>query len=270
MGKALEVICGQTTAAGATLTALTMAAGNSLTVRNCDFSKNVRLLQMWADNQVAGIFRVRSPKMHDNVQGIRQRITISDVVPLLAEGFSQKLIPQDQLIAELSGSAVGGDLEGAAMLLYYEDLPGTDARLAKWPDIAGRIVNLVDVEVSLAFGAGGGYTGEVALNSSFDLLKANTDYAVLGYMVNVECLTIGMRGADTGNLRVGGPGNETLRHVTNTWFKRLSLMHDLPLIPVINSANKAGFLIDGVQDENAAAVVCNVCMAELAPGQLAK
>src|SRR5574341_1219202 len=101
MGKALELLSGRATAPGATLTALTMAAGNSLTIRNTPFDTDIRLLSIWAFNNAAGIFRVRSPKLHDNVQGIRQRITANDPIPELPLGQWQKLVPQDTLIAEL-------------------------------------------------------------------------------------------------------------------------------------------------------------------------
>jgi hypothetical protein len=269
MGKALEIISGFTTAPGATLTALTMAAGDSLTVRNCDLKSKVLMMNAWQDAQVAGILRLRSPKLHDNVQGIRWRTMISDVTPLLPIESPQVLIPQDTLIAEQSGSGVAGDIETATFLIYYDDLPGANARLATWDQIKDKILNIVTVETSHAWGAAGGYSGQVALNSSFDLLKANTDYALLGYVTNLESGNIGWRGADTGNLRVGGPGNETLRHVTAEWFKRLSMMSGLPTIPIINSANKGGTFIDGCQDENAGTSVVNSIFAELPAGALA-
>lgn len=266
MGRALEVIAGQATAPGTTFTALTMNSGNSLTIRNAPLDSMVWLLQVWADVQGAGTLRIRSPKLHDNVQGLRFDTTVSDVVPLLPEGARQRLVPQDVLVAEITGSAGAGDIEAAAMLIYYDNLPGTDARLARWSDIANRIVNLVTVENTIATGTAGGYSGEEALNAEFDLLKANTDYALLGYLVDTECNVVRWRGADTGNLGVGGPGNETFRHVTAQWFKRLSIAHDLPLIPVFNSANKAGILVDVHQDENGADVTVTSILAELAAG----
>src|SRR5258708_6995157 len=133
MGRALEVIAGQATAPSATFTGLTMNAGNSLTVRNADLKADVRLIQMWAKNQVAGVFRIRSPKLHDNVQGIRVRNPASAVIEVLPWSVFQKLIPQDTLIAEITGSAVGGQFEQGAGLLYYSDLPGNAARLTTPP-----------------------------------------------------------------------------------------------------------------------------------------
>ena len=73
------------------------------------------------------------------------------------------------------------------------------------------------------------------------------------------------RGADTGNLGIGGPGNETLRHVTREWFVRLTERFGIPLIPVFNYANKAGILLDGAQDENGADTTVTSIFAELAP-----
>src|SRR6266487_656652 len=129
MGRAIEMLIGFVTAPSTTFTALTMGAGNSLTIRNCPFDKRVLLLQAWTDSQGAGVFRVRSPKLHDNVQGIRLATVISEVKPLLPWPSLQPLFPQDTLVAELTGSATAGDIESGCMLVYYDDLPGSDARM---------------------------------------------------------------------------------------------------------------------------------------------
>lgn len=265
MGRALEIVTGRVVAPGAALTGLTMSAGNTLTVRNAPLDSDVRLISLWVDVQAAGVLRIRSPRLHDNVQGIRFTTVPSEPKDLIPRRWFQKLVPQDLLIAELSGSAVGGDIENAAMLLYYSNLPGVDARLATVEEVLKRTVNIVTVENTIAAGAGGGYTGEEALNAEFDLLRANTDYALLGYTVSVECGAVRWRGADTGNLGVGGPGDELARDLTENWFIHLSEYLSLPLIPVFNSANKAGVLIDVLQDENAAAVTVNSIFAEIGP-----
>ena len=82
MGKAFELIAGFVTAPSTTFTALTMATGSSLTVRNAPLGSEVRLLQCWSDQQTAGNIRIRSPKLHDNVQGIRLFSVASEVEPL--------------------------------------------------------------------------------------------------------------------------------------------------------------------------------------------
>lgn len=265
MPAALEVLTGFTTAAGATPIAVTMATGNSNTIRAFDVNKLARLLDVYADMQVAGLTRIRSPKLHDAVQGIRLDTTISDVAPLLPSRSFQRLYTQDQLTIELAGSAVAGDIETVCLLIYYEDLPGIAARFIGIDELMRRTVNIFTVENTLALGTAGGYSGEEAINAEFDLGKNNVDYALVGYLVDVECATVRWRGADTGNLGVGGPGNETLRHVTKEWFIRLTERFGVPLIPVFNWANKAGILLDGAQDENGADTTVTSIFAELSP-----
>jgi hypothetical protein len=263
----MELISGRATAPGATLTALTMAAGNSLTVRNGNPNSQISLLNMWAFENAAGIFRIRSPKLHDNVQGIRYRIVASDPVPLMPLGATQKLWPQDTLIAEISGSATGGQIEQGQALIWYSDLPGSNARLAQWTQIQPRVVNYLTVEVPITTGAGGGYTGQVAINSTFDLLQANTDYAILGGEVDVLCAAVQITGPDFANFGIGFPGYLSNRNFPGRFFYELNWQTGLPTIPIFNSANKAGTLVAVVQNQAAAAVNVTLNLVQLAPGQ---
>jgi hypothetical protein len=119
-------------------------------------------------------------------------------------------------------------------------------------------------ENSISTGTAGGWSGEEAINVEFDNFKANTDYALMGYLVSAECLAVRWRGSDTGNLGVGGPGTIDQRDLTARWFCTLSDEFGLPLIPVFNSANKSSILVDCAQDENGADVVVTSLFAELA------
>lgn len=257
-GLAMELISGQTTAPGAVITALTPATGDSFTVRNSAPGKRAYLLGAWANNNAAGVFELRSPKLHDNVRAIRARVTIADVFPLMAQGLLQTLYPQDVLTPSLSGSAAGGQIEEAALLIWYEDLAGEAARLIDLLTFNKRVQNVFEVEVVITPGATGNYSGAAAINASFDTWIANTDYALLGYMVDAKCTSVGFRGPDTGNLRIGGPGMLTQRGDTSGWFRRMAELYGLPMIPIFNSANKAGTLVDIHQ--NQAGAVVNVTL----------
>jgi hypothetical protein len=245
-----------------------MSAGLSLTVRNAPFTADVRLVQMWAKNQAAGVFRIRSPKLHDNVQGIRVRNPAASVIEMLPWYTFQKLVPQDNLIAEITGSAVGGQFEQGAALIYYSELPGQAARLTTIADIQKRGVNVFTQESTITPSAAGNFTGGQALNANFDLMKANTDYALLGYRVDVRCTCVRWTGIDTGNLGVGGPGEPAISDMTANWFAVLAQNQNLPLIPVFNSANKFGISTDIQQDQAAAVVVLTSIFVEMAPGQI--
>lgn len=263
MAKALECVCGFATAPGASQVNLTMATGNSLTIRNAPIDAKTLLLATWAFCTGAGVFRIKSPRLHDNVQGIRSNTFAGNPVPLWPLGLAQKLIPQDTLTADISGSATAGKIESAFMLIYYDNCPGVAARLASPADVLSRMANIVAVEIDCNPGAGGGWTGARALNYSYDILKANTDYALLGYIPSVACGAVRFTGVDTGNVGVAGPGHITIPQFTSRWFVELSEKLGLPLIPILNSANRAGISVDVAQNEAAAAVNVTAILAEI-------
>lgn len=264
-GPVMEVITAQGTAIGATLAALAASAGDSLAVRSFDSPKIAKIIQHWNDVQVAGTSRLRSAKLHDNVQGIRIDTIVGEPRPLFPWGVGQRVYQNDTLNVDLAGSAVVGDIEYVVSLLYYEDLSGGNAKLITVDELMRRAVNISGVENTIALGTGGGYTGSEAINVEFDQFHANSEYALVGYLCDTEAAVIGWRGADTSNFRVAGPGAEDLRHVTSDWFVRLARAFNLPLIPVMRAENKANTQIDGVQDENGADTTVISFMVELAP-----
>jgi hypothetical protein len=265
MGAGLDTITGFVTAPGATFTPWTLAAGDSLTIRNANPAKRTMLMQFWGWNQAVGTLRIRSPKLHDNVQGLRASIIAADVEPLLPMGVNQILYPQDVLIAEQTGSGTGGQIETGSILVWYEDLPGVAGRFIDVPTLSKRLVNVVTVENSITPGSAGGYSGQAAINANFDLLQANTDYALMGYVVSARCASVCWRGPDTGNLRVGGIGEPSKRDVTADWFWNLSYINSMALMPVIASPNKNGTFVDIVSNQTGAAVTVTSIFGQLAP-----
>lgn len=266
MPPAIEVINSFATnpGVGPALVATTMLAGDTASVKNFLAPAAAYLEQIWSTSATAGVVRIRSPRLHDNVQNLRYRTIAAQNRELLAEASRQSLYAQDALTAELFGGAAESD--GLAWMNYYTDLPGASQRLFKWDAIKGRIVNLMTVEVAVAAGAAiGQYSAGSALNATFDLLQANTDYALLGYMADVAGLSIGIRGPDTSNLRIGGPMT-TERLITWDWFQRQDRMDpDLAWIPVVNSANKGATLIDTAQVVVGVAANVTLNLAQLRP-----
>jgi hypothetical protein len=261
--SALDMVSGFATAPGAGPTALTMAAGDSLTVRATKVAQNIRLLNFWNQNQVAGFGRLRSPRFSDNIQGIRALATVANTSPAMPMGYSEPLIAQDNLIAEIGGSAVGGQIESMSWLNWYDSDFAPDTNFIGSSDLKARAVKMVTVRTIHAFGAGGGYTGQVAINSTDDNAKNGKRYAVLGYKVSAQCCSIALRGVDTGNLRCGGPGTVALPEMTENWFMRLADEYGIKCIPTIDWANKFGIFVDGVQDQAAAAVTAQWYLVEL-------
>lgn len=265
MGAALEVIGASGTAIGATLAALTAVTGDSLAVRAAPGEKAIKLVQFWNDVQVAGTLRIRSPRMHDNVQGIRCDTIVGDPRPLMPYGVVQRLYSNDTLSVDLAGSAVVGDIEYVLMMLFYEDLAGAAARFIGPDELMRRAMHISAVENTIATGTTAAWAGAEAINAEFDQFHANGQYALVGYLVDTEAPAIAWRGPDTSNYRVGGPGDETERAMTAEWFLKLSQRLGMPLIPVISAENKAGTNIDALQDENGADVTVTSLFVELSP-----
>jgi hypothetical protein len=255
MPRAMQVITGFVTAPGATLTAWVMAAGDSLSIANGAVGSNIALLNFWAQNQAAGILRVRSPLMHDNTNGIQERVVASQIYPLMAYADGQDMFPNDLLQVHQSGSAVGGQIESGSLLMYYDDLNGSDAKLRTWAQIQPRIKAYMTVTNTITAGAAGGYSGSQVLTTTDSQQKALQDYALLGYDVSVDCCTVGYTGPGTANRRVGGPGHSTNKMLTANWFIWVSNYSGKPCIPVFNAADFPTYTVDVVQNQAAAAVV---------------
>lgn len=266
MGRAIEVICGQVTAPGTTLTAWTVNTGNSLTIRNTRPEARIHLVTAWAANQGDGELRIVSPRLHDNVNNIRLALEGGEgPFPLLDPMFKERLVPQDTLTVTQSGSATAGDIELGALLVYYEDLAGVDARLASPDFVKSKMSHLKTVPTTIDTGTTGNYSGEQTLIADFSELKANTDYALLGCTFNAAQTfgTIRIRGNDTGNLGIGMPAMGDAKEVLSYFFVWLSERSGLPCIPIFNSANGSNILVDVHANENDANPNINFLFAEL-------
>lgn len=268
MPAALEVITGFV-ANVSTLTTPTMNGSDSLTVRYCDPLKKIWLLNAWELTEGAtGLMEIRSPKLHDNVHGIRFRVPSALPNPLMCEYAPQRMYPQDNLTWQFAGGTGAGAIQPAALMLYYEDLPGIAARFLDVKTLLARMVNVFTVETAITLAVTGAYSTAVAINATFDLFKANTDYALMGFQVDqVNAHSVHWRGADSGNLRVGGPAAINLSHLTEEWFMRQSDDYQIPLIPVFNSAAKQGIFVDATANHNGGTLNLVSHFAELAPLQ---
>lgn len=263
MGRALEVVTGQVTNATA-FTDASVFAGNSFTVRSTRIEAQILMLELWADTEDAGDLRIRSPRLHDNVDGLRFALRSGFMFPFGPRGISQKLISQDQLSVQMLQNVGGaGIVSQASFLLYYEDLPGVEANLITSEELRPRVRNILTTRNGVTGASSTAYTAEEAIVADADLLKANVNYAILGYIVDADVTTVRYRGSDTGNLGVGGPGASTLNEVTADWFVKLSELYRLPTIPVFNASNKDALLVDIADNTGAQAVEVNTILAEL-------
>lgn len=263
MGMALDTISGRVDSVAATLTTVTNNTGDSTTIRNFNQGDPASIIEAWVFAETASTFVYRSPRLHDNLQNFRARVPVTAANPLFPYGGRQHVEPQDNITVQLTSGAADQTIE--SILVHYSNLPGINAMLATWAQIADRIKNICTIETTNVSGATvGDYGGAVALNAgAADILKANVNYALLGFLCDTAIGTVSVRGVDTGNLRVSGPGS-TDRKITQDWFKNLSDKSGLPCIPIINAANKANTFVDIMHATAGTSVLVDTIWAELA------
>src|SRR5262245_52598814 len=143
--SAWEVVTGRALNPGAAGAALTPNTGDSFQVRSTPDSNPPFLENIWAQAATAGFVRLRSPRMHDAVQGIRFQNPAAAVRALLADEARTQLYSQDILTFEIAGGAA--ETDSAALLIYYPDLGGSDQRLGTWDQIQPLIAEMATVEV---------------------------------------------------------------------------------------------------------------------------
>lgn len=241
MGVAYDTVAFSLANPGATFTAATVASGDSFTVRAYPVQTAVaKLLRVTRQGATSGGVRILSPLLHDNVRGITQLTTQTPTEFAFPREVTQILRPQDALVVQISGG--GAETDAGALSIYYTDLPGANARLFSPADILPRIKTIKPLEVDFTTNAAASGWLDTVITTTEDLTHANTDYAVLGYTTDTAATVIGVKGIDTSNLRVCGPGT-TSTIVTADYFWEASLRDNLPMIPVFNSANKGSTFV---------------------------
>jgi len=271
MGLAIDTI-GTYVTAGATnatsLKTVSVATGDSLQIRSFPATNWARLENMIYQGVAKGKNRVMSPLMHDNVTGLTFASADTDSYYLMSRHAIQQVYPTDTLSVFSSAAAASSGI--LALSVYYQNLPSSGARLANWSDISPVIANIKGLEVDCTSSATIGTWVDTAINITDKQLHANTDYAVIGYDCDTALAVVGVKGNETGNLRVCGPGPGT-SFDTPDYYARMSVISGNPHIPVFNSNNQGAYYVSCLANTASVASKVYLILAELssAPGTVA-
>jgi hypothetical protein len=209
----------------------------------------------------AGVYRVRSPLLYDNVKGIHIAEAAGKTIFNLQAPNVQPMYSQDTLIVE--GTGGGSEYEVVMMTRYYSNFQGSDMRLASWGTIMPLIVNLYQIQVATTSTSTPTAWTDTVVTTTENLLKANTDHAVLGYTVDTAISGVALKGADTSNFRFGGPGL-TLSPFTSNYFIRIGELTGLPAIPIFNSANVGNTFVSTIDAGSSTSSNVTLMIAQLA------
>lgn len=243
MGLAIDTVGLTFTAASAATTtyqALVAANGDSLTVRSFNPPATAMLEEILYDASTVNAIRVRSPMFHDDVQGVRFTPGVTPIRYQFASQAPQSLVSADTLIAEVNDQTASA-VYVAGLRIYYSDLIGAAARLKNPGDVLGNVKSIKPVLVTVTTPTAKVWT-DTAITTTENLLHANTDYAVLGYLSDSATCLVGVKGQETSNLRVCGSG-ETNLYDTSDLFVQLSNHLGTPHIPVFNSQNASNYYV---------------------------
>lgn len=261
MGIGCYLTSGRVTNPGAAVTAVTTNTGDTLQIPSFNKQAPAYLENCWAHSATPGVLRIRSPKLHDNVQGLRLTVPEALAKPLLPDEADQPVVTLDVLTVEMSGGAAETDV--AVLQMYITDMDGAAQNLALWDQVKPRIKNLLTNEVDCtAPAAVGNWSAGNAINATFDQLHADAVYAILGYTVSAACAAIAIAGPDTSQLKLGGPGTVDSRS-TRDWFIKQSQWSGRPHIPIIKAPNKGATLVYTLSASAPAAINVGLVMAEL-------
>jgi hypothetical protein len=263
MGLGIDTIVGSALNPGASGGAATMNTGDSATVRNFNQTSRARMDFVSRQGTVAGFVEIKSPRFHDVSRGLHWIFNESPAVQLMPPQTGQPVYGADSLTINISGGT--SETDGFAAGIYYFDIPGIAAILHSPAEIIAAIVNIKPIEVDVTQGASVFAWVDTALTTTENLLKANTYYAILGYTTDTAALAVGVKGPETGNLRICGPGS-TSTFFTDQYFIYMSNLHQNPYIPVFNANNRANLFVSiaGLATGGTTKVVLNA--AELAAG----
>lgn len=261
MPRVLRSFAGFFTAAGAGTNTVTLVSGGTGTVAVDAFnSGNAYLETLWAAGATTDFVRVRSPRMHDANQGLRLFVGTTQRTSLLPWGMDSQVYSSDTPTFEIDATGAG---TGLVVGTYgYDDLNSGTPKLATWPEVQSRIVDVMANSFTVTAGAIGAWGAGVALNNATDNMKADNTYALLGYVCSAAVGSFAINGADTGNFDIAFPGDPDSRE-TRDYFILLDQRSGRPSIPLIQANNRGGTIVKSTDVAAATASTVSLILARL-------
>lgn len=180
-------------------------------------------------------FRITSPRLHDNVTGVSWQIAENPTEFMYPADWAQPLFQNDVLVVSMDAAASSDTV--AILQVYYSNLAGVNANLRTWAQVKNNIINIKPVEVDCTSSATIGAWSDTLLTTTENQLKAEYSYALLGFTESANLACVGIKGVDTGNLRIVCPAASPTLKLTD-YFVYMSNMLGVPFIPVINANNR--------------------------------
>lgn len=262
MPRALKTVPGFFTAGGAGTNIVTVSPGAVGTFTIDSFNSGKCYLEsIWLDGATADFTRVRSGRIHDAQQGMRYQSGTAKRANLIPWPSQQTMYPVDNLTVEVD--ATGAGTQAVALTFGFDDLGGTNQTIARWEEIAPRIIDIMGQEVDVTSSATiGTYGAGVALNAFSDNWKAGFQYALLGYTCSAASTCIALNGVNTSGQDIGFPGDTDARE-TRDYFKKMAWETQRACIPIIDANNKGATILKNMDIAASTATKVSLTLARL-------
>lgn len=221
---------------------------------------------------------VFSPRFGDNQFGFRaqHKFNPTQAAPvgppqwLMPKQLDIPVFPSDVLNVQVNAPAAAGNAN-CCLQVYYQNVPGAGQRLANWSLIDSiGFTRVLGIEVTVTPGATGSPGTAVAINANDARLRANLDYALLGYSTDTSGLAFRLKGPDTSGFNILLPVSFDERNTANYFIDQdimrngqFGTVSEGPHIPVINSNNAGSTTLDGVAHNNPGATKVSLYLAEM-------
>lgn len=276
------VVCTGASKAGTTggtfADSLTANTNDSLTIPNF-INGGGRIIYGWgidSDSVAEGeLLLTRYESVHDTNHGKRFQvpaITPGGAATVAAHTFIKPpetipVFPGDTITMTFTSTA--SDDLAYALMIEYDDLPGTKAAFTDWATVqALRVTSIGLNQLPVASGTAGQWGSTRALNADDTRLSADKYYAILGCTVQTQVTALSLISTTWGGQRIGIPVGALDLDTTN-WFVKLSNDRNKPMIPVINANDAGNVLVACMDGEASTSPHVDWAMVELSSNPIA-
>jgi hypothetical protein len=233
---------------------LTANSGDSLTIPNLQSGQG-KILRMWGADS-ASVAEValtdgRVESVHDPRYGIRFNLPKAPfgstaggkAYPMLEPPNYIDVFTGDTLAFTVTSTA--SDNVAVSWLTEYQDLPGVQASFANWQSVMNNRFTEIGVRCSpVASGTAGAYGATRAINADDTRWTGGRWYAILGFTVQVQALTVSFKGPMWGNFRFGAPAGTPFNSTDNYFLQLNQQFPNEALIPVFNGYDAGSVLLE--------------------------
>ena len=251
---------------------LSANSGDTLTIPNLQSGQG-RIFRMWGADS-ASVCEValtdgRVESVHDPQYGVRFNLPKAPfgataggkAFPMIEPPNYLDVFTGDTLAFTCTGTA--SDNVAVSWMTEYQDLPGVQAQFANWDSVQANRFTEIGVRCApVASGTAGAYGTARAANADDTRWTGGRWYAILGFTVQAQCLTVSFKGPMWGNFRFGAPAGTSFYNTANFFLEVQQQFPGENLIPVFNGYDAGSVLLEAADTTASTSPIVDIIAVE--------